>query len=56
VRPALGYGQLSGSSSDSSDNEGCDLDKMRGVEDPRDNQLDEEEDQQSVFKVVPKKG
>lgn len=39
-----------GSSSDSSDNEGCDLDKMRGVEDPRDNQLDEEEDQQSVFK------
>jgi len=45
-----------GSSSDSSDNEGCDLEKMRGVEDPRDNQLDEEEDQQSVFKVVPKKG
>jgi len=45
-----------GSSSDSSDNEGCDLDKMRGVEDPRDNQLDEEEDQQSVFKVVPKIG
>ncbi|XP_037723399.1 zinc finger protein 664 [Drosophila subpulchrella] len=39
-----------GSSSDSSDNEGCDLEKMRGMEDPKGNQLDEEEDQQSVFK------
>ncbi|XP_016949295.1 zinc finger and SCAN domain-containing protein 2 [Drosophila biarmipes] len=39
-----------GSSPDSSDNEGCDLQVMRGVDDGKDEQPDEEEDQQSVFK------
>ncbi|KAH8368344.1 hypothetical protein KR084_010252 [Drosophila pseudotakahashii] len=38
------------SSSDSSDNEGCDLEALTGGGNPQDDQQDEEEDQQFVFK------